>query len=149
LGLAKPFCRAFAESMAQEEPLRFLAHLKIADRRGRILVDWLRNGLGATAIASFSPRARPGAAVATPVAWDEVTPKLDPAAYTVRTVPERLTRLKTNPWDGFGDTGQRLPDLVSKQTPAAENTAPAASTSATARKGKPVIVVASKPKSRR
>ena len=66
-GLAKPFCRAFAESMAQEEPDRFLAHLKIADRRGRILVDWLRNGLGATAIASFSPRARPGATVATPV----------------------------------------------------------------------------------
>ncbi len=55
--VVKPFCRAFAERMAAEEPTRFLAHLKIADRKGRILVDWLRNGLGATAIGSFSPLA--------------------------------------------------------------------------------------------
>ena len=53
--VVKPFCRAFAETIAQEESRRFLAHLKNADRRGRILVDWLRNGLGATAVASFSP----------------------------------------------------------------------------------------------
>lgn len=42
----KPFCRAFAEAMSEEFPDRYLAHLKIADRRGRILVDWLRNGWG-------------------------------------------------------------------------------------------------------
>ncbi|MBV9654080.1 MAG: DNA ligase D [Acetobacteraceae bacterium] len=149
-GLAKPFCRAFAETMAQEEPERFLAHLKIADRRGRILVDWLRNGLGATAIASFSPRARPGATVATPVAWDEVTAKLDPAKYTVRTVPERLSRLKTDPWDGFGNTGQRLPELLPRRaaSPTA-GLAPGAAAKTDARKGRPVIVVAAKPRPRR
>jgi hypothetical protein len=43
LGEVKPFCRAFAELIAKEEPTRFVTHLKIADRRGRILVDWLRN----------------------------------------------------------------------------------------------------------
>ncbi len=69
---AKRFCRAFAELMSQEEPKRFLAHPKIADRKGRILIDWLRNGMGATAVSSFCPRARPGATVATPLAWDEV-----------------------------------------------------------------------------
>jgi len=52
---AKPFCRAFAEMMAQDAPKRFLAHTKIADRRGRILVDWLRNGLGATAVRQTQP----------------------------------------------------------------------------------------------
>lgn len=57
---AKPFCRAFAETMVQDAPQRFLAHTKIADRRGRILVDWLRNGLGTIAVASYCPRARPG-----------------------------------------------------------------------------------------
>ena len=108
--VVKPFCRTFAERMATEEPTRFLAHLKIADRKGRILVDWLRNGLGATAIGSFSPRARAGATVATPVAWREVTARLDPAAYTVLTVPARIARLKADPWSGFAATVQRLPD---------------------------------------
>ena len=105
----KPFCRAFAERMAAEEPTRFLAHLKIADRKGRILVDWLRNGLGSTAIGSFSPRARPGATVATPLAWREVTAKLDPTTYTVLTVPAGIAKLRTDPWRGFADTAQQLP----------------------------------------
>ncbi len=52
--------------MVQDAPQRFLAHTKIADRRGRILVDWLRNGLGATAVASYCPRARPGAVTLPP-----------------------------------------------------------------------------------
>jgi len=56
----------FAETMVQDAPQRFLAHTKIADRRGRILVDWLRNGLGATAVASYCPRARPGAVTLPP-----------------------------------------------------------------------------------
>ena len=93
----KTFCRAFAELMVAEEPDRYVAHVKIADRHGRILIDWLRNAIGNTAIGSFCPRARPGAMVATPLAWDEVTPKLDPARFTLRTVPERLARLSRIP----------------------------------------------------
>jgi DNA primase len=54
------------------------------------LIDWLRNAIGNTAIGSFCPRARPGAIVATPLAWDEVNAELDPARFTLRTVPERL-----------------------------------------------------------
>ena len=91
--VVKPFCRAFAETLSQEQPERFLSTVKKADRHGRILIDWLRNGLGATAVASFSPRARDGATVATPVAWDEVDGKLDPARFTVGTVSDRLERL--------------------------------------------------------
>ena len=74
----KKFCRAFAELMVAEEPDRYVAHVKIADRHGRILIDWLRNAIGNTAIGLFCPRARPGAMVATPLAWDEVNAKLDP-----------------------------------------------------------------------
>ena len=108
----KTFCRAFAELMVAEEPDRYVAHVKIADRHGRILIDWLRNAIGNTAIGSFCPRARPGAMVATPLAWDEVNPKLDPARFTLRTVPERLARLQQDPWRDFFDVDQRLPDLV-------------------------------------
>jgi len=136
---AKPFCRAFAETMAQDAPQRFLAHTKIADRRGRILVDWLRNGLGATAVASYCPRARPGAGVATPLAWSEVKPKLDPAAFTVLTVPKRLAKLKQDPWAGFGEVDQRLPDLT---PPASSTTQPTAKSHASGTR----IVVARKPK---
>jgi len=136
---AKPFCRAFAETMAQDAPQRFLANTKIADRRGRILVDWLRNGLGATAVASYSPRARPGAGVATPLAWSEVKPKLDPAAFTVLTVPKRLAKLKQDPWAGFDGVDQRLPDLAPSTPP---TTQPTARSHASGTR----IVVARKPK---
>jgi bifunctional non-homologous end joining protein LigD len=107
----RPFCHRFAEAISQAEPDRYLAHVRIADRKGRILIDWLRNGLGSTAVASFCPRARPGAGVATPLAWREVTPKLDLAAFTLRTVPDRLRRLKADPWEGFEQARRTLPTL--------------------------------------
>lgn len=140
----KPFCHHFAETIAREEPDRFLAHVKIADRKGRILIDWLRNGLGATAVASFSPRARPGATVATPVSWAEVTAKLDPSAFTVRTVPARLAKLKKDPWADFTASGQRLP-VIGADKPAKAKAAPDPKDPAPAR-GRSTIVIASKPK---
>jgi bifunctional non-homologous end joining protein LigD len=105
----KAWCRAFAERVAREEPARYLTRVAKAARRGRILIDWLRNAPGATAIASFCPRARPGAPVATPLAWAEVTPTLDPSAFTLRTIPARLARRGHAPWPGFDELRQRLP----------------------------------------
>ncbi|MGC1408793.1 MAG: non-homologous end-joining DNA ligase, partial [Acetobacteraceae bacterium] len=134
--VVKPFCRAFAEMLSQEQPDRFLSTVRKADRQGRILIDWLRNGLGATAIASFSPRARDNATVATPVAWDEVDRKLDPTKFTLRSVPERLARLRADPWEGFATLCQHLPDL-------------AAEPRAAPRKGRSAIVTAPRPKRRR
>jgi bifunctional non-homologous end joining protein LigD len=110
--VVKQFCRAFAETLSEEQPDRFLSTVRKLDRRGRILIDWLRNGLGATAIASFSPRARDGAGVAMPVAWDEVGPKLDPERFTLRSVPDRLNRRRRDPWESFASLRQRLPDLA-------------------------------------
>lgn len=113
--VVKPFCRAFAETMAQDAPDRFLAHLKIADRSGRILVDWLRNGLGATAVASYCPRARPGAGVATPLTWSEVKQGLDPTAFTILTVSDRVKRQKRNPWPNLEEIDQVLPNLQARK----------------------------------
>jgi bifunctional non-homologous end joining protein LigD len=132
----KPFCRAFAETLSQEQPDRFLSTVRKADRQGRILIDWLRNGLGATAIASYSPRARDGATVATPVSWNDVNQKLDPGKFTLRSVPERLARLRTDPWEGFSSLRQRLPDLAERPSAAAPRRSSA-------------IVTAAKPKRRR
>ncbi|MGD0102516.1 MAG: DNA ligase D [Rhodopila sp.] len=135
----RAFSRSFAERLSETNPQKYLAHVKIADRRGRILIDWLRNGLGSTAVASFCPRARPGAGVATPLAWNEVTPKLDLAAFTIRSVPERLAKLRADPWADFDKSRQSLPGQPKQ--PIAPKAAPQPA-------GKATIVTAKAPKPR-
>lgn len=103
------FCRGFAEALSEAQPARYLSTVRKADRKGRILIDWLRNGLGATAIASFSPRARPGATVATPLHWREVNGTLDARSFTLRSVPQRLRRLRKDPWAAFAASARELP----------------------------------------
>jgi bifunctional non-homologous end joining protein LigD len=137
---ARAYCRAFAETVSEANPEKYLAHVKIADRRGRILIDWLRNGLGSTAVASFCPRARPGAGVATPLAWSEVTPKLDLQAFTLKTVPERLQKLKSDPWANFETSRRQLPAVPKREASTKAEAPPV---------GKSAIVTAKPPKRRR
>jgi bifunctional non-homologous end joining protein LigD len=106
---AKAFTQSVAESMARDERGRFTAKLAKASRGGRIFVDYLRNGRGATAVAAFSPRARPGAPVSTPLAWDELGTGIGPAHFTVTTLFRRLEMLPRDPWEGFHAARQRLP----------------------------------------
>lgn len=68
----KGFAREFAQAMAEAEPKLYTATLSKKARRGRIFIDYLRNGRGATAIAPFSTRARPGAPIACPIAWADL-----------------------------------------------------------------------------
>ena len=63
-----------------------------AKRGGRLYVDYLQNGEGKTIVAPYTIRASDGAPVSTPLSWDEVTAKLDPRAFTIRTVLQRLAR---------------------------------------------------------
>jgi bifunctional non-homologous end joining protein LigD len=105
----RDWCHAFARAMATEHPDRYVDSVPKQKRRGHILVDWLRNGLGSTAVASYSPRAREGAGVAMPLAWRDVGPSLDPAEFTVRSVPARLKQRRRDPWSGFADAARALP----------------------------------------
>src|SRR5690606_3658692 len=77
----KAFARGVANTFSRGAPRRFTAVATKARRTGRIYIDWLRNSRGATAIATWSPRARPGAPVAVPVGWDEVGPELRPDGF--------------------------------------------------------------------
>jgi len=84
-------------------------------RTGRIFIDYLRNGRGATAIGAYSPRARPGAPVATPLFWEEVEKGVKPDAFTVRTVPARLAKLKSDPWADMRKLRQSISARVRKE----------------------------------
>ena len=86
---AKLFCRGVATLMAQHQPKRFTAQMSKARRTDRIFIDWLRNERGSTAIAPFSVRARPGAPVAMPVAWDELSGIRSASAFGTDAAHER------------------------------------------------------------
>jgi bifunctional non-homologous end joining protein LigD len=77
-----------------------------AKREGRIFVDWLRNGRGATAIASWSLRARPGATVAMPVTWEELALARTPDKFNLRNA---LDRVDAKIWDDADALNQALP----------------------------------------
>jgi bifunctional non-homologous end joining protein LigD len=94
----KQFSRAVAESIVAERPQDFTAKAAKRERSRRIFIDWLRNAEGATAIAPYSVRARPGAPVATPLHWDEVGGRMKPEKYHVKNVAKRLQGLHSDPW---------------------------------------------------
>jgi bifunctional non-homologous end joining protein LigD len=96
----KRFAAGIAKAMAADAPDRFVATITKSKRSGRILVDYLRNGRNNTAIAPYATRARPGAPVSMPVAWDELGPGIGPAQFTVTNSPARLARTP-DPWADF------------------------------------------------
>lgn len=98
---AKEFCRAVAERLAREHPERFTSNMAKSKRRGRIFIDYLRNGRGATAIVAYSTRARAGASVAVPIGWDELDPASRSDRYGIDTVRRRLAALRKDPWPDF------------------------------------------------
>jgi bifunctional non-homologous end joining protein LigD len=97
----KSFAKAVADDLVRRDPDRYLATMSKAKRRGKVYVDYLRNQRGATAVASYSTRARMGAPIAAPLAWDELSPRTKPNGFNVANMPKRLAALKTDPWNGF------------------------------------------------
>jgi bifunctional non-homologous end joining protein LigD len=77
-------------------------------RGGKLYVDYGQNGEGRTIVAPYTIRARDGAVVSTPVAWDEVTEELDPRRFTIKTVPARVAKLGEM-YAGVLASKQRLP----------------------------------------
>jgi bifunctional non-homologous end joining protein LigD len=97
----KAFAKALADDMSRDQPDRYLATATKAKRNGKIFIDYLRNGRGNTAVAAYSTRARPGAAVSMPLAWDVLTEEIGPAYFTVDNAPARLQSLAADPWADF------------------------------------------------
>ena len=111
----KEFSRWVAERFVAAYPDRFTANMAKRARAGRIFIDYLRNTRGATAVGAYSARARAGAPVATPLAWEEVERGVKPGAFTVATVPARLAQLNSDPWAEMPKLRQSITARVRKE----------------------------------
>jgi bifunctional non-homologous end joining protein LigD len=104
----KAWTKAFADKMATDEPKQYTSNMAKTARKGKIFVDYLRNGRNATFIAPYSPRAREHAPVAVPITWEELAHGVEPASFTTMTVPGRLAQLPGDPWQGIDDVDQAI-----------------------------------------
>jgi len=100
--LVKGFAEALSRSMASDAPGLFTAVSGKERRKGKIYLDYLRNGRGASAVASYSLRARPGFPVATPIAWNELRKLPGGAAFNRLNLHARLEGLAEDPWNELG-----------------------------------------------
>ena len=108
---AKAFTKALADLMSEERPDLYLAKISKAEREGRIFIDYLRNDPTSTAVGAYSTRSRPGAPVSLPIAWEQVTPQLDPKAFNLRTVPEIVAKTP-DPWAELPNVRQSLAPAI-------------------------------------
>ncbi len=93
----KDFCHSFVLAMEKANPALYLTRMTKAARTGKIYLDYLRNERGATAVAPWSPRARPNAGVAVPLNWNELKLPERPV-FTIANFADWRARLKKDPW---------------------------------------------------
>lgn len=99
----KAFAKAIAQFMTAQLPERFTATSGPKNRVGKIFIDYLRNARGASTVAAYSVRARPGLPVSVPVSREELKGLRGAQQWTVANVHERLKALKVDPWDGYAN----------------------------------------------
>jgi bifunctional non-homologous end joining protein LigD len=109
---AKAFAQGVCQSLASDDPERYLLNMSKAKRKGKIFLDYLRNDRMSTAVAVLSPRARDGATVSMPLTWTQVKGDLDPKRFTVRTVPALLEKSKA--WQGYDEAASSIKAAIKR-----------------------------------
>jgi bifunctional non-homologous end joining protein LigD len=103
------FAERFARAVSDAESDRFTANMRKVQRKGRIFLDWLRNQRGSTAVMPYSARAREGAPVAAPIAWEELGDYEGGNAFTIRELDLLFERSESKLLAGWGQAKQSLP----------------------------------------
>jgi bifunctional non-homologous end joining protein LigD len=104
----KLFSQSVAAAVAARAPARYTLSVAKSRRTGRILIDYLRNTRGATAVEAYSTRARPGATVSMPIPWEALATDIGPATFTIRNAAAYLADLGRDPWEGYLSVRQSL-----------------------------------------
>ena len=112
----KAFTKTIAEQMSADEPDKYVSTVTKSKRVGKILIDYLRNGRGATAVAPYGTRARKGAPVSMPLGWEELNEGIGPNYFTVLNAPQRLASLDKDPWENFRASAKPLPKADKTKT---------------------------------
>ena len=105
--VVKGFAHALVQHVAAVIPDRFVAKSGPKNRVGKIFIDYLRNGFGATTVCAWSARARPGMGVSVPIAWDELDALSGAAHWTVRNIAPRIA-VGNTPWAAYSGARQGL-----------------------------------------
>jgi bifunctional non-homologous end joining protein LigD len=104
----KAFSQAIAKRMVADAPRDFVATMSKAARKGKIYVDYQRNGRGATAVAPYSTRAREDATISMPLHWHEVSERITPDYFDVTSGMKRMASLRNDPWADMNATKQGI-----------------------------------------
>jgi bifunctional non-homologous end joining protein LigD len=97
------------DDLVAETPRAFVATMAKSARAGKIFIDYFRNQRGATSVAAYSTRARPGAPVSTPVTWEELDAVPAGTHFTIARVERRLAKQTADPWARYTKLRQSLP----------------------------------------
>ena len=103
------FARAVASALAASDPALYTITFAKRGREKKILIDYLRNNRTNTSVCAYSARARAKATVSMPLTWKQLTARLDPARYTVQSVPGRK---KPDPWKDYWTARQKISDAA-------------------------------------
>lgn len=104
----KEFTHVFVQFLEKLKPNDYVSQMSKTKRTGKIFIDYLRNQRTATAIGTYSTRARIHAPISTPLFWDELSPRKEDNTYTIKTLPKRIKELKNDPWHDFWTIKQSL-----------------------------------------
>lgn len=108
----KELTRTFAEELAKRNPKTFVANVRKAVRKDRIYLDYLRNGRGATAIAPYSLRSRPGLPVAMPLSWNDLKSLRRPDAFDIESALKWIKKRTQDPWETWASRSVSLKRIL-------------------------------------
>jgi bifunctional non-homologous end joining protein LigD len=111
----KDFTRSVGSLLMKDHPGEYLITMTKAKREGKIFIDYLRNGRGATSVAPFSTRARPGATISMPISWNSLPGGLGDIQYTVLNVPTSLRKRRKDPWSNLAKARQSITTKLIKE----------------------------------